>query len=139
VFLHQLAPLFHSLDFLHVSVLFGLPLFPLLVSDLRHHFHVFFSLLLILVFLYFLVMLYFLLDQLLALFDETNFEPLFENLVGLLLLNLLLEPFFLFFSELLFPLQCFLHEFLFLPLVHATGALLIFLVLLGLLLHQLLI
>jgi hypothetical protein len=84
-------------------------------------------------------MLYFLLDQLLALFDETNFEPLFENLVGLLLLNLLLEPFFLFFSELLFPLQCFLHELLFLPLVHATGALLIFLVLLGLLLHQLLI
>jgi hypothetical protein len=84
-------------------------------------------------------MLYFLLDQLLALSDETDFEPLFENLVGLLLLNLLLEPFFLFFSELLFPLQCFLHEFLFLPLVHATGALLIFLVLLGLLLHQLLI
>jgi hypothetical protein len=57
----------------------------------------------------------------------------------LLLLNLLLESFFLFFSELLFPLQCFLHEFPFLPLVHATGSLLIFLVLLGLLLHQLLI
>jgi len=82
-----------------------------------------------------MVKLNFLLDQLLALLDETNLEPFLEHLIGLLLLDLLLESFLLLLSELLLPLQSFLNKFLFFPLVHAGSTLLILLVLFGLFLN----
>jgi hypothetical protein len=74
-------------------------------------------------------------DQFFSLFDEADFKPLLEHLVGLLLLYLLLKSFFLFLSELLFPLECLLNKLLFFPFVHSSGTLLVLLVLLRLLLH----
>ncbi len=135
MFLHELPPFLHALNFLHVSVLLSLSLFPLLVRNFGHNFHIFLSLLLILILFLFLVVLYFLVDQLLPLFDEADFKPFLEHLVGLLLLDLLFKSFFLFLSKLLLSLECLLHKLLFFPFVHSSGSLLVLLVLFSLLLH----
>jgi hypothetical protein len=122
-----------------MTVLLHLALFPLLVRNLRHHLHVFFGLFLVLIFLLLVVSCNLLLDELFALLNQTDFKPFLEHLIRLFLFYLFLEPFFLLFPELLFPLKSILHELLLFPLVHTSCTLLVLFVLLCLLFNKFLV
>ena len=135
LFFSLLSALFHFFNFLIVASLFHLSLLPLLVSNLCLHLNCFLSLLLFKLVLLLLLLLNALSDLLLPLLNQTQFEPLFERVVALLLSCYFLEALLLFLLQLLLTFECLLNYFFLLPFVHSLLALLIYFVLLGLLLQ----
>lgn len=116
--IHHLLSPFQSFDFPFLPFIFSLPLFPLLVGNFGHDFHIRFCLFFpFFHFLLFMVLNSFL-NHLFSLLDKGLFEPLFEYFVSTLLLYLflkLLSLFFLFFLEFLL---LFLLLLVLLPLQH---------------------
>ena len=126
--LETLSTLFHLFEFALVPRLLCFPFLPLTVGNVRHDFHVFFDLLVLLVFSLLVKIFDFFLVQFFLLFDEALLKPVFESSLAFFILVLFLKTLVLFFAQFLLPFEGLCDKFAFLPLVHTLGPLLVFLV-----------